>query len=217
MPRNWQAVVDQLADVQKLVHLAMRRDDLDVDQWRASLLRQMRRAYEEELAAMAARVGCPGRTARLENGPLLSALNEQAGAWAANVCNTYNYDLALAVQAIAEQTPTANRNTYAKRIQEWDEGRKQWKDQQIAAYTDGWTRAQAQSDFRRMNGTLGTAELVPQDAVCPVCLGIIARGKIPLREAMRNPPPFHLGCPHYWDIQAEQAARDDCPLLWMGE
>ena len=217
MPLDWRARVDELTDVQRLVHLAARLDSVSVEEWRGNLLGQMRRCYEAELTAMAARVGCPGRQARLNNGPILSELNDQAAEWAAGICNTYNYDLAAALHNIGVETPRANRNTYVKRLQAWDQQREKTKSVDIAAYTEGWTRSKAQADFRAMNGTMGTARLVPTEAVCPVCLGLVARGEIPLREALKNPPPFHPRCPHNYEMTLEQVARDDCPLLWLGE
>ena len=64
MPLDWGQLVSQLTNVQKLVHLAARRDPIDVDSMRTSLLREMRRVYEAELTDMAARVGCRGRRGR---------------------------------------------------------------------------------------------------------------------------------------------------------
>lgn len=194
MPREWQPLVNEMTPVGKLVHLAMRRDAYDVEEQRTALLRMMRRAYESELRAMAQRVGCGGRTARLNNGAVLSELNDQAQEWARGIANTYNYDLAQEVGRIRTEAPRANRNTYAARVQEWHTERSAWKDKQIADYADSWARAKAQSDFRDMNNTMGTAQLEPKTGVCPVCLGIIARGDVPLREALKEPPPYHPNC-----------------------
>jgi hypothetical protein len=93
-----------------------------------------------------------------------------------------------------------------------------WKDLQIAQYTDQTARAMAQQDFYRFNGgMLGMAKLEPRPAVCPVCQGWIARGLVPLRVALNAPPPYHVNCPHFWDIRPNKVTREECPLLWMGE
>ena len=65
MPRDWQSVVGGMTEVQKLVHLAMRRDAVDEDGIRADLLKVRRRAYESELTIQARRVGCEGRSGHL--------------------------------------------------------------------------------------------------------------------------------------------------------
>jgi len=202
--------------VQKLVHLAMRLGEDEVERWRVALLRQLRDEYVHELEMMAERVGCK-RRAHLGEGPILAMLNEQASEWAKGIVNTYNYDLAQAIVAISKQTPTANRHVYAARLRAWEQAREKWKLPQIAAYTSGWARARAQEDFRRYNGVMGSAELVPKSAVCPVCQAIIARGRIPLRVALNDSPPYHPNCPHRWSIFADKITEQECALLWMGE
>lgn len=206
-----------MPDVQKLVHLAYRRDSVDIEQRRAQLLRVAQRAYESELTAMAARVGCPDRRGRVGAWPTLTMLNDQALTWAEGIANTYNYDVAIAIIGIGQANPRANRHTYAAGLREWEAARQDWKEPQIQEYTNNWARARAQEDFKRYNGTLGTAELVPKSAVCPICAGIIARGKIPLREALNDSPPYHANCPHSWLVNADRVPREQCPLLWMGE
>lgn len=194
MPRQWQPVVEQFADVQKLVHLASRMDTYDAERIRAELLRDRRAYYEAELTDQAARVGCPGRVGRLGNPERLSILNELSQIDATGIVNTYNYDLAAAVAQIRSETPTANRHVYAKRLREWDAKRSQWKQPQIATYTETTARSMAQSDFYMFNPSMGVATLQPTRAVCPVCQGWVNRGEVPLHVAQANPPPYHTNC-----------------------
>jgi len=215
--RDWHSVVEGMTRVQKLVHLAMRQDDYDVDRIRIELLQVRRRAYEDELTLQARRVGCPGRSGRLENGPILSELNAMCAEEAAGIVNTYNYDLAGAVLNIFSEVPTANRYVYAKRLQAWEEKRSAWKGPQIAEYTEGSARSKAQQDFYTLNNIGGVAELLPKAAVCPVCIGWVERGEVPMREAQNNPGPWHPNCPHLWSTNPEKAPKEECPLLWMGE
>jgi len=215
--RDWHGVAEGMTNVQKLVHLAMRQDDFDVDRIRVELLGMRRKAYEDELTIQARRVGCSGRSGRLENGPILSELNGMCAEEAVGIVNTYNYDLAGAVLNIFAETPTANRYVYAKRLQAWEEKRSSWKASQIAEYSEGTARSKAQSDFYELNNIGGVAELMPKSAVCPVCIGWVERGEVPLREAENNPPPYHPNCPHLWSTDPDRVAREDCPLLWMGE
>ena len=217
MARNWQATVDDLTDVGKLVHLMFRQDAYDVDRTRSELLRQRRQYYEAELTDQALRIGCPGRTGRLGNGAILSELNDISQRDATSIVNTYNADLANAIAYIRAETPTANRFVYAKRLGEWEEKRASWKNAQIAQYTENSARAKAQQDFRANNSAFGYAELLPKRAVCPICQGWIDRGKVPLNIAQNHPPPYHVNCPHLWSISYEKVAPTDCATLWMGQ
>jgi hypothetical protein len=217
MPRpDWQDLTAGMTNVQVLVHLAMRMDAYDEDQIRVELLRERRRAYEDELTIQAQRVGCPMRAGRLQNGAILTLLNEDSRRDSYSIVNTYNRDLAYAILNIAAEVPTANRFVYAKRLGAWEERRATWKNTQIALYTENSARAMAQQDFVQYNGTFGTAEMFPKVAVCPVCIGWVARGEVPLRVAMNNPPPYHVNCPHGWNVKPEAVAKEDCPDLWMG-
>jgi len=206
-----------MSNVQRLVHLAARWDIVDEENWRGDILRKMRTAYDEELTIQANRAGCPGRRGQLRNGPLLSALNDTAQQHAASVVNTYNYDLALMILNVGRETPRANRFTYAKRYREWSAARSSWKNPQINLMSMTWARTKAQQDFVDQNGRMGSAQLWPRTAVCPICQGWIARGTVPMAVALNNPPPYHVNCPHTWALQSGKIARDQCPDLWMGE
>jgi hypothetical protein len=219
MPRDWRVIVDgdDFSDTMRLVHLAARMGGIDEDAIRAELLKQARRIFESELTIQAQRIGCPGRSGMLGNGPILSEINDQCSVWAVSIVNTYNYDLAAAIVTIRSETPTANRDTYAARLRAWDEKRSEWKAPQIAEYTEGWARSLAQQYFRLQNTAIGVARLEPTSAMCPVCSGWIARGEVPLREALNHPPPYHVNCPHIWIIEYEMVAQGECQFLWMGE
>lgn len=216
MPRDWQGIVEGMSPVQKLVHLAMRRDSFDEEQIRGELTRVRRRAYEDELTIQARRSGCPGRRGRLTAGPSLTILNEMSITDAASIVNTYNYDLAIAILNIAAETPTANRHVYAHRLSAWEARRNQWKSAQITQNTEGTARSLAQKDFYTFNDVRGFAVLKPRDAVCPICIGWVRRGQVPLRVAQNNPPPYHPNCPHYWETRPNKVAKLECPNLWMG-
>lgn len=217
MPRDWRPLVNDMSNVQRLVHLAARWDVVDEENWRGDILRKMRTAYDEELTIQANRVGCSGRHGQLRNGPLLSALNDTAKEHAASIVNTYNYDLALFILNVGRETPTANRFTYAARYRVWAAARSSWKNTQINMMSVTWARTKAQKDFTDMNGRQGSARLSPTTAVCPICQGWIARGAVPLHIALNNAPPYHINCPHVWSIESGRIPREQCPDLWMGE
>jgi hypothetical protein len=216
MPREWQPIVADMPRVQRLVHLSMRYTDDDVERIRTELLRVRKRTYEEELTLQAARVGCSGRRGSLGNSVALTELNNASKEDAASIVNTYNYDLAAAIANIAAENPKANRNTYYKRLGEWEGKRAEWKNPQITQYAGSTARSQAQRDFYRFNDAMGVARLEPRTAACPVCNGWIARGEVPIKVATNNPPPYHTNCPHGWATTPGRVAPSECPLLWMG-
>ncbi len=220
MPRrDWQSLVDSdaFSNVMRLIHLAMRMDFLDERRLRSELTRIRRGFYEQELAIQARRVGCGEQYALLQNGQILNNLHEASTADAESIINTYNYDLAKAIQKIRAQVPTANRHVYASRLAQWEEERMQWKAPQVELYTEMSARAQAQQDFWSHNRIQGYAELEPKTAVCPVCIGWVQRGRVPIEVAMNNPGPWHPWCPHIWRTFPEQLHEDECALLWLGE
>jgi len=213
--KDWQGRVDDLSKVGKLVHLAARMDSVDLESIRAELLVLRVAAYEDEISIQAGRVGC-GKAGALTNGSIISLLNDECIQDAQSIVATFNYDLAREIEAIRDETPRANRRTYASRLRDWNTERATKKNPQIAQYTEGTARAQAQADFYAFNDNLGVAVLEPTDAVCPVCQGWIERGEVPISVATEDPPPYHVGCPHYFEIYADKVAKEDCLDLWVG-
>lgn len=195
----------------------MRLDDFEVDRIRGELVREGRRAYEDELTAQARIVGCRARRGFLTAGPALTELNELYQQHALGIVNTYNYDLAGSIVSIHSETPNANRHVYASRLRNWETRRDSWKVPQVSQSTVSYARALAQRDFYRYNDIPGIAVLRPESAACPVCAGWVARGEVPLPEALNNPPPYHPNCPHAWRTQPNRVAAAACRDLWMGE
>lgn len=218
MPRDWKAEVSSLTDAQKLVHLVYRMDSVNQEKIRGELLNVRRRAYEQELTLQAQRVGCNGRQGRLSEGEALTVLNDASKADAESIVNTYNYDLAISIKAIANEVPRANRNTYAKRLASWDTKRADWKAKQIAYNTELTARDQAQKDFMFNNGLEldGYVEIYPKTAAEPICQGLVNRGQIPMKEAQGISLPAHINCPHYKVTYPAKVPRRECPNLWMG-
>lgn len=205
--------LDTLSNVQRLVHLAVRADSVYTDDLRAELTRTRARAYNDELSIQARRAGC-SRQGEMESGEALSDLNELSKEDAEAFAKAYNNDLAGAIVRIGTDTPSANRNTYAARLREWEGERAEKKAGPLAMWAESSARSLAFEQFHKMNKLEGTAELEPADAVCPVCQGWAARGEVPLKVAANNPPPYHPNCPHSWQVTPEKI--DDCSDVWMG-
>lgn len=217
MPRDVAQEVQSLSNIGRMVHLAARFDQVDEQRIQAELLTQRKRAYEDELSIQAERAGCGPRRARLGNNASLTALSEASKRDAASITNTYNYDLAVAIQAIRTEVPRANRFTYAKRLRDWEAARNRWKIPQIAQWTEASARTMAQRDFVAFNDARGEARLIPESAKEPICQGIIRRGWMPMATAMQFQVPVHINCPHIWQTRYRRLNRSECNDLWMGQ
>lgn len=202
-------------NVRLLVHLAMRMDMVDEQNISAEVFREKRQAYEDELTAQARNVGCE-RQGIMDNKTMKDA-HDQAAEEGKGIVNTYNYDLAYAINAIHDRFPTANRNTYAKYLGQWDQERAKWKNVQISLHNRKEWQAKAALDFTRNNNIEGYAMLVPRNrASCDICKAWIRKGKVPLRDAQRvmEEWPPHLNCIHSWEIKPIGDLR--CEELWVG-
>ncbi len=225
MPRDWQAIVQQnsFTPVMRLVHLAFRQTVDHEAAIRAALLRSRRTTYEDELNRLAKQIGC-NKKARLTTGPELTALNEASTTDAESMVNTYNYDLAIAIQVIKQENPKSNRATYASRLREWDGKRAEWKNAQVAMWSTLTAVSAAQDAFLQLNTNVtGSAKLGgPNPAAEPICQGWLNRGTVSLEVARNDPSPFHAGCPHPWVLtlnraEGEEEDPDFCSSLWMGD
>jgi len=216
--RHWQELIKDAPAVCTLVH-EMTRLALDVDMldMSATLFASARRAFESELAILAAKVGCKAAVPRLSNSAILDAIKVECDSSAQSFVETFNDDLMYAILAIRTETPTANRNVYTYRLKVWSSKRSAWKTPQLALFIETFARSLAASEFYNRNGKpMGFAKLYPRSAKCPVCQGWINRGSVPVQIALRNPGPFHPNCPHLWDISLGKFGNDECQNLWLG-
>lgn len=221
--RDWRAIVDGWEaskpgrmNVRLLVHLAMRLDAVDEQTITAEILREKRQAYEDELTIQAANVGCKNRRGVMDE-KMLKEAHEQSVKEGQGIVNTYNYDLANAIDLIRDRIPKANRATYAKYLGQWHQDRSVWKDVQISLHNRMEWRSKAITDFLAMNSIEGYAQLVPSThAVCDICKALIRRGRMKIEEAKQhidNWPP-HLNCIHHWEVKPLGDMR--CEELWVG-
>lgn len=221
--RDWRVIVDSWEasrpgrmNVRLLVHLAMRMDAVDEQAITTEVLREKRQAYEDELTAQAAKVGCRDRQGIMDETMLKSA-HEQSVTEGTGIVNTYNYDLANAINTIHDQIPSANRNTYSKYLLEWHSARSQWKDPQISLHNRMEWRAKAVDDFTRMNNVEGYAVLVPSHpASCAICKRLAGK-RMRIQDAQRfiQEWPPHLNCIHHWEVKPTGDMR--CEDLWVGK
>ncbi len=214
--RDPQAVTgsDDYTAIMLLVYNYYSMDEADAANIEAELVQQKQQAYEAELTKLAAQAGCPKQG--LADTYTIDSIHDQAADEAAGIVNTYNFDLAHAIISIYNDNPRANRNTYLRALEAWNNTRAGWKYTQIALHNSGEWQAQAQLDFTTYNDLTGWAEIQPKKAAEPVCQELAARKRIPMQEAQEwvaSWPP-HLNCPHYWVVHPNQIA--DCEDMWLG-
>lgn len=196
-PLQWEPIVSDMTNVQKLVHLLFRKTPDNVEQEREFILKHNRIAYEMTLEEEARSWGCiPGR-AHLREGRELRRINERAQRSAKSIVNTYNYDLSKAILAIGADTPTANRYVYANRLALWEIEREKYKRRQISMAETFWGINQAKEDFYQRNVLLEPkAEVVPATTVCPICAEYVRGNPYPSIEELyrRVNLPAHVNC-----------------------
>lgn len=212
--REWQPVVDDLTDVGKLVHLAVRRTSDDIEKISKALFDIRRREYDQAVSDFLVQVGCK-EIGQLGEGRELSDLNDLGKEEAKGIANTFNFDLAVAIKNIRQEIPTANRHVYVNRLRGWNRERKEFKSQQIVMHTAMTTRQQAMVNFSENNGLRPQTELIPKVAAEVICQGWINRGKVAFRVANNNPSPFHIGCIHWWQ-PVSFGKVGNCEDLWVG-
>ena len=218
---DWQSLVKNMTDVQKLVHLAYRWTADEQRVWRDKLFKENRYRYELAIQEEVKVLGCadPGRV-QLGQGPELKAVARHAEDSAGSIINTYNYDLARAIAQVAADTPTANRYTYAYRLESWIQARSATKDTQIGLTETSWSINQAKRDFYRRNDhLLNKAEVAPYDTKCPVCAGYVAGNPYKSVEELyrKCTLPAHPKCPHAARvITGQPLTAKECRELWKG-
>lgn len=208
----WRQMVAEFSRVMSLVHLSMRMVSVDVDQLRDELVKARTLEFEDAVSDYTAQMQCGG-TGHLRPGAELDRIRKKSRLDAEQIADTYNRDLALVIAQIREESPRANRHTYAKRLRVWDQGRSSWKTTQISLHTIMTTRDMALKSFSQHNGLEPSVMLFPRLAKEPICQGWINRGLVSFEVAKRNPSPYHVGCVHFWRPEFE---KGDCTNLWQG-
>jgi len=209
-----------LTDVQRLVHLAMRLTDPDVEEMYSFLFNRGRLIYEDTLNKMAEQIGCPGKKARLTNSAVLNELSLLYRSHATSIIATYNYDLVGALIGIYKQNPYSNRYTYAKYITEWEEQRKDWKAPQIALMTAQYAQNMAIGHFalyNQFNIGYGTFDGPDDEITCPICKDLLDRNPYSLAHFHYLEVPVHVNCRHHLKLHLQKATPEQCQRLWMGE
>jgi hypothetical protein len=160
-PADWAKLVQEMSDVQQLVHLTGRMTVFDNQELGNRLFAEARETYRQTLSREAMRLGCKGSTVPLAAGPELSALRGRADWAAGSVGGTYNLNLAKEIFRIYDETPTANRHVYAHRLyyapNAWD--KRYWADKstEISQVETMTSVNAATADFYARNGDIAEA------------------------------------------------------------
>lgn len=226
-PADWQSLVSVLRPVQKLVHLTGRWVDDDIENLETRLFNELRITYRDGLQQELNKWGCAGVSAVIPAaGAELSAIRDRVRFAANSVGNTYNLELAREIIRIGEDTPTANRHTYAFRLYNrqgsWDSAYWVAKAEQIAQIETMTVVNAAVADFYSRNGDLlqPQAIVVPFTAAESVCAQIVSENPYRTVDTLysRWTLPVHIGCPHRAEVRSDKRLDSEtCRMLWAGE
>lgn len=225
-PEDWKPVVSGMSKVQKVVHLAGRVDSVGQKEIADRLFKSARETYRQTIQDELNKAGCAGqKTIVPRAGRELSALRERANWAASSIANTYNLKLANEIIRIGNDTPSANRNTYAYRLfnnsDSWDKRYWAEKAQEVAEVESMTTINAGIADFYERNKGLvevSEAFVVPFVAQCPICQEIVSHNPFRSVEAVYNQYnlPVHIGCPHSVDVHTKKVSASQCKELWVG-
>lgn len=172
--------------------------------------------YEAELTSLARQHGCR-QSSLLTNASIHDKLRKLSEQGAKSIQNTFNTRLASFI---------LNRRQVSRtEMRDWLDRQRDTKTAQVSQWVEGTTKADAHREFFRRNRNVlpsgGVAVLKPRTAKEEICQGWINRGAVPVDEAIRNPPPYHLNCPHSWDFSVKKIRLLQRPLLcrrlWLGK
>lgn len=208
----WQEMVAGFSKVMAIVHLAMRMNEVDIESLYDEMYKARKAEFDDAVSDYLAQMDCGGK-AYLKAGPEMKLMKAQSRLESEGIADTYNRDLAKAIQKIKDTVPSANRYTYVSQLRAWEAARRIWKMTQISLHTIMTSRDQALKAFSDRNNLAPTVELYPKKAAEPICQGWINRGIVSYRVAKNNPSPYHVGCLHYW---RPKFVKGDCDNLWIG-
>jgi len=222
----------RITPVQSLVGQLYGFGPEDTAKLSAHLLEESIADYSNTLLGEAFSAGYDASYMAIRDVLVLQRLEERAEFAAQSIARTYNQDVMRQVQVIARDVPSANRFTYAKRLESWDKERMVGKIDQVAVTESGFAMSEARKDFLGRNPGLGAAvaRVVPDSFSEPFCGELVELGEMPIDQAMDIELPAHVGCIHSleiaWacDTAAEKAwaegliQKGECPPpeeLWM--
>lgn len=213
--RLWEQLTTDFTEVMDLVLSRMQWGALEVSQYEAEIYKALVDEYSAQIGEELAVIGC-SRSVNLTNPVILANLKQQAHDGAVSIVDTYNRDLAYAVQAIRTETATANRSVFLKRLDEWAAARDKWKSDQIALYSTVSARSQSVKEFVRRNKVVARAFVSgPRPAAEPECQALIDGEPY---DANNLPAefPLHNWCDHGWELRDVEVPMD-CEEVWTGE
>jgi len=216
--RNTQTdtLTDEFTEVMSLVYSRLRWGAVEASQFEARIYQMMVAEVSAQISEELAVIGCSkAKSVNLTNPTILANLRETARRDAVSIVDTYNRDLAYAIQAIRTETATANRSVFIKRVGEWAQAREGWKNDQISQMAIVGAKNYAVKEFVRQNRITAKAYVGgPRPAKEEHCQALID-GEPYDANQLPAELPLHINCPHYWDIR--EAEGVDCEGVWTGE
>lgn len=162
---------------------------------------------------------------------VLSALRDESTSVAKQIAETWNRDAASAVGARwlevapgtrmrgeALLTPEERRVAVRGAMDDWLQGRRDWKAAMWANTEAGRSYGAASKAFYSRNRAAGeTAHVEPYAAECTGCVDLIGLGEVSAEIATMQELPLHANCSHLWAWSS--VAWDDAASgpLWTAQ
>lgn len=224
---------------QRRVYNAAKWGSTEEDEWARIIFAAGLESVRLAIMAEVARWG--GNPEEVELGPMTEAIvEEEAEASAESIVNTYNHDLARAINSIGEEAEGAGPDgedleeptvsEYKRRLfgnsrfalfvgAAWFAVRSAWKKVQIAMTEAAKSINLGINLFYRNSPEIDPmAFLVPFDAVCPICIAGVEGNPWPSMSELiaAGPWPAHNNCVHF-PAPADEAEPVDADWIWTGE
>ncbi len=212
---DWPSLVDDFSYSMKLVHQAMQQGTVEMGELANEFFQAMVAEYEQQIAEELAVLGC-NRSVKLTNADILNELEAQARSIAAGMVETYNRDLAYAIQSIEAEASGAGFAVYGDKLAEWEYARSEWKSQQMAQMASVTGKNYGITESVQRNQLKAEAYVGgPDPAAEEECQALIDGQPY---DAANLPAefPLHGNCVHYWDIRDVETDLD-CTDLWTGD
>ncbi len=196
-----------------ILFLLYSMDEADTAKIAKQLNERYRATWINHLSDLAKKHGC-NQLGKTPKGADAAKFKADALRDAESIVKTFNRELKAEIARIVKDTPTANRNTIAKKLATWKKRRDGHKIYSIGLNTDTAARQYAFKRFYEMNAQIPRQFVAAgPPAVCKICIRIFAAGIVDLAYTQKHPFPAHYNCPHVY--RAVAPAKVECATLWV--
>lgn len=195
--------------LQRILALAFRMQDADVEALVTRLTQQRVAAWESEMARQAQQAGRQNPVINPPSGQFLAAIIDQSRRDAESIARTFNADFERRLAQMIEENALRNRYQWAAALNRWADERAVAKDREIALMTDGSARTLTRDAFVEINDLERYVEgrVVGPPPVCNVCSDAMSKGWVDAAYMRAVPMPNHVRCEHDYETRYNIPSR----------